>query len=96
MSLVAHGASIGGGSTRDLVGWLQAYLGKRVIDQTGITGTYNFTLQFHGTLASAEPVDASMWPAIESAIQELGLQLRDTKAPLEVVVIDHIERPSAN
>ena len=96
MSLVAHGASIGGASNADLAGWLQFYLGKRVIDQTGITGTYNFTLQFHGTLSDME-TDESMWPPVETAIREqLGLELSDTKAPLQVVVIDHIEMPTPN
>lgn len=99
MEIVAHGASIGGGgaSTWGLAGWLQFYLGKRIIDQTGITGTYNFTLQFHGTLSDMGTDSGSTWPPVETAIKEqLGLQLRDTKAPLQVVVIDHIERPSPN
>jgi uncharacterized protein (TIGR03435 family) len=92
MEIVAHGASIG-----DLVKWLQFYLGKRFIDESGITGTYDFTLQFHGTLSNMETDDGSMWPPIETAIQEqLGLQLSDTKAPEQVVVIDHIEMPSPN
>jgi len=97
MEVVGHGASIGGESVEDLAGWLQFYLGKRVIDQTGITVTYNFTLQFHGTLSDMETNDGSMWPPVETAIQEqLGLQLRDTKAPAQVLVIDHIEMPSPN
>jgi uncharacterized protein (TIGR03435 family) len=97
MEAVVHGASIGGEPVGDLAGWLQFYLGKRVIDQTGITGTYNFTLQFHGTLSDMGTNDGSMWPPVESAIQEqLGLQLRDTKAPAQVLVIDHIEMPSPN
>jgi uncharacterized protein (TIGR03435 family) len=97
MSVVAHGASIGGESNRDLAGWIQFYLGKRVIDQTGITGTYNFTLQFHGTLSDMQPDDESTWPPIETAIQEqLGLELKDTKASLQVLVIDHIEMPTTN
>ena len=62
-----------------------------------VTGTYNFTLQFHGTLSDMETNDGSMWPPVETAIQEqLGLQLRDTKAPAQVLVIDHIEMPSPN
>ena len=97
MEVVAHGASIGGTSVTNLAGWLQFYLGKRVIDQTGITGTYNFTLQFHGTLANMETDDGSMWPPVETALREqLGLELRDAKEPEQVVVIDHIEMPSPN
>jgi uncharacterized protein (TIGR03435 family) len=98
MSLVAHGALIGGDrSVVNLAGWLQFYLGKRVIDHTGITGTYNFTLQFHGMLSDMQPEDDSMWPPVETAIKEqLGLELKYTNAPLEVVVIDHIQMPSPN
>jgi len=97
MEVVAHGASIGGTSVTNLAGWLQFYLGKRVIDQTGITGTYNFTLQFHGTLANMETDDGSVWPPVETALREqLGLELRDAKEPEQVVVIDHIEMPSPN
>jgi uncharacterized protein (TIGR03435 family) len=97
MEIVAHGASIGGASMVDLAGWLQFYLGKRVIDKTGITGTYNFTLHFHGTLSDMETNDGSMWLPVETAMQEqLGLQLRDTEVPAQVLVIDHIEMPSPN
>lgn len=79
-----------------MAGWLQFYLGKRVVDLTGLTGTYNFTLQFHGTLSDMQTDNGSAWPPIETAIQQLGLELRDTKVPLQVVVIDHIEQPSPN
>ena len=97
MSLVAHGAAIGGTTLGNLAGWLQFYLGKRVIDETGITGTYNFALQFHGTLSDMQAEDDSTWPPVETAVREqLGLELKDTKAPLEVLVIDRIEMPSAN
>lgn len=91
ITIAAHGASMG-----DLVDDLQFSFHKRLIDRTGLTGTYNFTLQFHGTLSDMEADDGSTWPPLEVAIQQLGLRLRDTKAPLEVVVIDHIERPSPN
>jgi uncharacterized protein (TIGR03435 family) len=92
IALAAHGATMA-----DLTDMLQFYLRKRVIDETGITGTFNFTLQFHGSLSDMETDDGSMWPPVETAIQEqLGLQLRNTKAPIPAVVIDHIEMPSPN
>jgi len=92
IAIIAHGASMG-----DLDEMLRFLLRKSVIDQTGITGTYNFALQFHGTLSDMEADDGSMWPPVETAISEqLGLQLRDTKAPAQVLVIDHIEMPSPN
>jgi uncharacterized protein (TIGR03435 family) len=97
MEVVGHGASIGGETVGELEGWLQFYLGKKVIDQTGIAGTYNFTLQFHGTLSDMQANDGSTWLPVETAIQDqLGLQLKDTKVPAEVLVIDHIKMPSPN
>ena len=92
IALVAHGAT-----TAELATMLQFYMRKRVIDQTGITGTFNFRLQFHGSLSDMETDDGSMWPPMETAIQEqLGLQMKDATAPMQVVVIDHIEMPSPN
>jgi uncharacterized protein (TIGR03435 family) len=92
IEIVAHGASIG-----DLVEMLGFYAHKSVIDRTGIIGTYNFALQFHGTLSDMEPDDESEWLPLETAIREqLGLQLKNTMAPLQVVVIDHIEMPTPN
>ena len=67
-----------------------------VINKTGLPGAYSFKL--HWILDSARRAD----PAIEgatlfTAIQEqLGLRLRSEKAPVEVLVIDRAERPSAN
>ena len=81
----------------ELVELLGFYTHKKVIDETRIADTYNFTLQFHGTLSDMQPEDDSMWPPLETAIRDqLGLELSDTKVPLQVVVIDHIEMPSSN
>ena len=92
ITLVAHGATMG-----ELAERLQFYLGKRFFDQTGLTGTYDFTLRFYKTYSYMEPDVASMWPPIEIAIKDqLGLQLKAAKVRLQVVVIDRIERPSPN
>jgi bla regulator protein BlaR1 len=74
--------------------------GRRVVDQTGLKGTYDFTLMW----GREQPVasDVGQWdgtdaPLLFTAIQEqLGLKLVLTKGPAEVIVIDHIERPSEN
>ncbi len=63
--------------------------GRPVIDRTGLTGAYDFTLRWEPEQFAASE--------FFSAIQEqLGLRLAPSKAPVEVIVIDRIEPPSAN
>jgi uncharacterized protein (TIGR03435 family) len=72
-----------------------AYLLRRqVIDKTGLAGKYSYTVTY--TPDDAPPADASA-PSIFTAVQEqLGLKLESTKGRAEVLVIDHVEKPSAN
>lgn len=71
-----------------LVDALSIRLGRPVLDQTGLKGNYKFNL--HWT------PDAS-GPSIFTALHEqLGLDLESTKGPVEILVIDHIEKPSEN
>ncbi len=69
--------------------------GRPVIDQTGLTGPFNVKLQFArmGSPSPLGPVGPSLFKAIQD---QLGLKLKPTKAPVETLVIDHIERPSEN
>jgi len=91
----------------DFAGVMQgAVLDRPVVDQTGLQGRFDFTLtwtpdefQFtslgvrvpHPTDDPAAPPD--LFTAIQ---QQLGLRLESTKAPAEVLVIDRVEKPSAN
>jgi uncharacterized protein (TIGR03435 family) len=78
---------------------------RLVVDRTGLTGTFDISLRFRGpepppgAAAAGLPVSASdpdLAP-IETAIQEqLGLKLQPIREPADVLVIDHIERPTAN
>jgi uncharacterized protein (TIGR03435 family) len=76
-------------------------LGRTVVDKTGLAGTYDIHLEFapEETIAPVEPaptVDPAI-PSIFSALQQqLGLRLESSKGPVEVLVIDSVERPSAN
>ena len=89
-----------------LVQLLSGQLGRAVLDQTGLKGKYDFTLQWTPVQSPAgsveapkvgEPVTGSAALPIMAAIQEqLGLKLEPTTAPAEVLVIDHIERPAKN
>ena len=78
---------------RSITAMLGTQLQNPVVDRTGLTGTYDFTIQFNADNGS-EP-DA--YPSLFSAIQEqLGLKLESVKGPLDTLVIDHVEKPSEN
>jgi bla regulator protein BlaR1 len=65
--------------------------GRMVVDQTGLTGKYDFTLK------SSTGVDATGGPSLFTAMEEqLGLKLVSEKAPMEVIVVDAIDRPGEN
>jgi uncharacterized protein (TIGR03435 family) len=73
---------------------LTMFMQRRVLDKTGLTGGFDFDLQFEGA-AAGPGVDASS--ALVTALEDqLGLKLQSTRAPVEFVVIDAIERPAAN
>jgi hypothetical protein len=65
---------------------------RPVIDKTGLTGMFDIHLEFAGDNAP-DATGASIFTAVE---EQLGLKLTSDKGPVEVLVIDRIERPSAN
>jgi len=80
-------------------------LDRPVMDKTGTAGTFDFTLkwtpdesQFNGMgFHVPVPEGTTALPGLFTAIQEqLGLKLEPQKVPAEVLVIDHVERPSEN
>ena len=80
-------------------------LDKPVVDQTGLTGRYDFQLRFAPDATQlanfggveANSADLNLPPDIFTAFeQQLGLKLQATKAVVDVMVIDMIEKPSAN
>ena len=84
-----------GVSTAQLAETLSATLGTLVLDQTGMTGNYYFGFKFLSV--QNNPSDEVEGSTIFSALQdELGLKLEKQKGPIEVLVIDHVERPSEN
>ena len=91
----------------DLAGVMQsAVLDRPVVDKTGLPGRYDFTLtwtpdesQFSGLGVRVPPPsgDANAPPGLFTAFQEqLGLKLDSTKAPVDVLVVDRVEKPSDN
>ena len=82
--------------TAELAELLSDRLDCVVLDRTGLTGDYNFTLQWTPIQSEAHMLNASE-PSLFAAIQEqLGLKLEPAKNPVEVLVVDHIEKPSLN
>ena len=83
-----------------------AVLDRPVVDRTALAGRFDFTLtwtpddsQFRGmgVRVPAPSNDPNAPPGLFTAIQEqLGLRLESIKAPVEVMVIDRVERPSDN
>jgi uncharacterized protein (TIGR03435 family) len=78
-----------------LVRLLSATADRPVLDQTGLTGFYDFKIEFarDPAAAAAESSAVSLFTAVQ---EQLGLKLEARRAPIEVLVIDHAERPSEN
>ncbi|HEY4088149.1 MAG TPA: TIGR03435 family protein [Bryobacteraceae bacterium] len=71
-------------------------LGRNVIDKTGLTGAFDIHLTWTIDALSSLPTDLA-GPSIRGALQEqLGLKLQATKGLVDVLVVDHLEKPSAN
>jgi len=98
--LTAQGYSMG--SLANMLSQPFTGVGRPVVDKTGLTGIYDFTLDWSPQLKgvqggpavlSAPSEDA---PSIFTALQQLGLKLQPATGPEKMVVIDHVERPSQN
>ena len=73
---------------------LSVYAGRPVIDRTNLKGLYDFRLQF---VPESFSVNTATGPSIFTAMQEqLGLRLESAKGPVEVLVIDSVQKPDAN
>jgi uncharacterized protein (TIGR03435 family) len=86
-----RGEFLAGGITMEgLARNLATRAGRVIFDRTGLTGYYQITLTFAADLAA----DAGDAPTLFTAMQEqLGLKLEPSRAPLQTLVIDHVERP---
>jgi len=82
----AHHASM-----KQLAATLSGYIGDKVGDATDLSGLFDFSLDF--TLDESPSAEG---PTVFEAVQQLGLRLEAHKGPVEVIVIDHVEKPTAN
>jgi uncharacterized protein (TIGR03435 family) len=87
-------------SMRDFASVLSTLVvvGRVVVDQTGLKGNYDFHLTFAPSDRVADPATAPPdAPSIFTAVQEqLGLKLEPRRAPVDFLVIEHVEKPSEN
>ncbi len=76
---------------------LGSMMSAKVIDKTGLSGTYDFDMQYSQAREKERDQDPTIWPQITDAVEDqLGLKLESTKGPIQVLVVDHIDRPSEN
>src|SRR5690349_4013682 len=94
----------GGQPMATLVSQVSSMLNKRVVDRTGLTGLYDYEMEFSmraqmplttqaaGAITPAAPIDDG--PTVFDAVRELGLKLESEKGPVEHLVIDSVEKPT--
>jgi len=99
------GQTMSGGGTNaslaDITGELQRIvLDRPIVDHTGLTGTWDIKLSFTredpgatGTTPLPDNAAPSLFDALQ---QQLGLKLEKGEAPVDVLVLDHVERPTPN
>ena len=89
----------GGLPSSQIAAALTNYAGRQVVDHTGLTGSWEFELIFTPERAPGPPganaPAPSDAPSLFTALQEqLGLKLESTKGSVDVLVIDHVEKPT--
>ncbi|HYM25679.1 MAG TPA: M56 family metallopeptidase [Vicinamibacterales bacterium] len=103
----AGSMAVNGASLSQVANSLTNWAGRIVMDRTGLSGDYDFTLKWTpdrmpqgfdkkfaaGALAAPDPNGPSLFTAVR---EQLGLKLDPQKAPVDVLVIDRAERPTGN
>lgn len=86
--------SAGGATFGSVVQLLARELGRPVVDRTGLTEPLDIELQFSDELPTT---DREPGPPLQSALaNQLGIRVEDGRTMVEVLIIDHVERPSPN
>jgi uncharacterized protein (TIGR03435 family) len=78
-----------------LTSLLTGFLQMPIVDETSLTGTYDYAFDFTpDDFPPDQPTDSALLaPALK---QETGLILEKMKIPVQVLVVDHVEKPSGN
>jgi len=77
---------------------------KPIVDQTGLAGTFDYTIQWNGRLPGPPPPDAGTPPPpdpqattfLQAVREQLGLKLVSAKGSVRMLVIDRVEAPTGN
>jgi len=110
MGMGSGGIESQGTSIESLIQALSPQVGRTIIDKTGLTGYYDYSLKWtpdnspppmaggpEGGPPRGDAASDAGGPSLFTAIQEqLGLKLEPQKGPVDVIVIDHIDPPSPN
>jgi uncharacterized protein (TIGR03435 family) len=100
--------AVGGSPLAQVANSLSMFAGRIVIDKTGLTGNYDFTLTWTPDQMANRPPGAPPGPdgvapvdpngpSLFTAVQEqLGLKLDSQRGPVKMLVIDRVERPTEN
>jgi uncharacterized protein (TIGR03435 family) len=97
--MFGDGHVYGGGQTvADFVSFLSSELKAQVVDKTGLRGKFDYNLNYSRTPSAAADNLADSAPDFITAVRDqLGLRLESKKGPIDVLVIDHLEKaPTAN
>lgn len=82
---------------RNLTAWTRHDLGRTIVDQTGLTGRYTVAVEWTPDNVPTSSIQNYTGPSILTAVKEqLGLELKPIKGPLDTIVIDHVEMPTEN
>jgi len=98
---VSLGSLTARGATMDFTAYVLSHLiDPPVLDKTGLNGHYDFKMTYdQSSLTPASPFMPTAptdGPSIFAAVEDLGLRLEPQKSPVEMLVIDSVERPSEN
>jgi uncharacterized protein (TIGR03435 family) len=86
------GTVSGGNATMEfVVSQFSRSMGAPVLDRTGLNGPFDFTLK-----DVYDPEERDLVTIAQSTVRALGLKLERTRGPVETIIIDHLEKPSAN
>ncbi len=95
----AEGCSVElrGFSTGWIANTLSVNLQGPVVDRSGLAGLWDFKLEYASSMAGTSPTDENRYPPIEAAVvSQLGLRVERGKAPIRMLVVDHLEPPTSN